>query len=345
MALPWPYGLLGDPMDPGATGVPMGPDGPQTSPNANFEPRGGGAGLLSKTYGALTQAVPNALGYSNTFGDQSGARAGTSIGDAAHNTASAVANFLPGIARDLSTGAHGGMPTRDYGLLGQNANEVYAQDAADAGNAQRKAALGIASVMPAGGLLGSAAERPGVAGVAKIKGYHGDMGYPADADIQSFWGSTNKAVAQQYANDSARYGKPPPNPNLTEVEARFKNPYVVDAQGANYDRISFDRPYDRDYYGNVNHIDDIARIAGKQGHDGLVVKNVVDAPYGQGGNTPAADTFAGLSRGTIFDKRGQLLFSNSKEAAPLATLGQDHLGYYSQLDRTLAGLLSQGSGN
>ena len=152
-------------MDPGSTGVPMGPDGPQTSPNANFEPRGGGAGLLSKTYGAITQALPNFLGYSNTFGDQSGARAATSLGDAAHNTASAVANFLPGIAHDLSTGAHGGMPGRDYGLLGQNANEVYAQDASDAGNAQQKAALGIASVMPAGGLL-AAVERPGVASFA-----------------------------------------------------------------------------------------------------------------------------------------------------------------------------------
>lgn len=147
-------------------------------------------------------------------------------------------------------------------------------------------------------------------GATILSGYHGNTGLGAK-DSRTFWGSSDRDVAAAYADPTnGRWReKTGATPYMKDVEFRFQNPKTVDAKGEWFDSLPGGEP------------EDIARRARSQGHDGLILKNVIDPPYYE----PArpADTIAALNRGTVYDRNtGKLIFSNPEEASPLSILSQ-----------------------
>lgn len=158
---------------------------------------------------------------------------------------------------------------------------------------------------------------------APLRIFRGDSEFGQGIKGQ-YWGSTSPDVAAMYAN-AGKGGQLPQRPTITEAEARFKNPLVVDAGGALFSEIPA-TPATRRMMndgGATHSIDDLAFEARHAGHDGLVVRNVMDGPgYA---DAPEATTVAALRRGTVFDPRtGQLIFSSGFGGLPYDYLsGED----------------------
>jgi hypothetical protein len=130
-----------------------------------------------------------------------------------------------------------------------------------------------------------------------------------DSRHDVFWASSSPRTASEYAaNTDARHAR------VLPVDVAFKNPLDIDAQGGNWRHVP--------YQGSRLSTDQLADLARKAGHDGLVVRNVDD--YG-----PEATTYAALTPGTVRSgTTGETLFANAKEGAPaglLATSGLERL--------------------
>lgn len=145
---------------------------------------------------------------------------------------------------------------------------------------------------------------------------------PSSYEGKAFWASDNRDAASAYAGtpgdnavtnwlidtqgfDQARI----PKGHITPAEIAFQKPLVLDAKGGQWGNIKVGN---RNYY-----TDQLADLAREFGHDGLVVRNVVD-------DAPAGTTYAALQPGTVRSATtGETLFSNPKEAAPAGLLATD----------------------
>lgn len=195
-------------------------------------------------------------------------------------------------------------PWLDYSPLYSNSKEASLPGLLSQGGEKPKSLMErLANIeMPPG-----APSQPGL-----LRGFHGNTGYGLENEM--YWGSSNRDVANAYSQDRSRFTNTQAGPSgryVQEAEFRFKNPKEIDAQGRRYDNL----PH------GLDDPEFVAMDALDAGHDGLILRNIVDPPLN--GTAPVADTYAALKRGTVFDpKTGRLIFSNPEEAAPLSLLSQ-----------------------
>lgn len=98
--------------------------------------------------------------------------------------------------------------------------------------------------------------------------YHGSTrGGISQSTVQSSFFTPNKAVATTYSKDDYT-GSHGARPVVQAFYLRITNPLEVDAQGAPWMRIPFE--------GNVYTTNDLAALAKRKGHDGLIIRNVED---------------------------------------------------------------------
>lgn len=188
----------------------------------------------------------------------------------------------------------------DYYDMGQNV--------ARGGNPGMLAASLIPGMRPATKAVQAAAGAGENVLAGGIRMFRGSSEFSRPVGRREYWGSTSPDIANMYAT-AGKGGKKPTNPVVTEVEARFKNPLEIDARGEMFYELPA-TPETRRVAGDGERysIDDIADFAKDAGHDGLVVRNVVDAP-GYGDANPTT-TVAALKRGTVFDPHtGNLIYS------------------------------------
>lgn len=141
-----------------------------------------------------------------------------------------------------------------------------------------------------------------------IKAYRG-LPEPSDhPDLGTWWGSTDREVANTYALPREIGGA------VIEGNAQFRNPLTVDAGGSVWDSIP--------YNGKQVWSDGIAKAARDNGHDGLILNNVVDTADPVAFNQPST-VVAALRRGTVYDNAGNLLFANSQNSALPGTVIRD----------------------
>lgn len=142
--------------------------------------------------------------------------------------------------------------------------------------------------------------------VQGYRGYNQDhgIGPHPEKKAQAVWGTTNENLAKETASHKS--------PGIvSDVSFRFENPYIMDGKGGLAGDLE---------NGMIGHIDDLAVSKKNAGHDGLIVKNVVDGDH-------FGNHIAALQRGTVFDPAtGKLLWSNPKEAA-LPGIAANHGGH------------------
>ena len=247
-------------------------------------------------------------------------------------------NYLADMVRDY--GLYGlsdklNSPTSGIGMLvdavGGLGNALFVQPAQsfnrllsngyESGNPQSaEDAFNVAGAAMVGGL---AAPRPRGAVAPKEQPLVGYRGAP---DTQSafrgpaVWASSDRGVANTYATlaDEA--------PHVSPVEMRFKNPQVVDAQGASYRDV----PYD----GRTLGTDQIARLARNEGHDGVVFNNIRDNITGSG---DPATSYAALQPGTVYSPlTGELLYANGGRQGAAIGAAVNTAGERSALDMSHA---------
>lgn len=161
-----------------------------------------------------------------------------------------------------------------------------------------------------------------------FRGYRGSISN--DKPFGQWWASSDPEVAGLYAEahkkNSAldRYLKGV-NPELVDNERiipsefRFSNPLVVDAGGADWNRVP--------YNGRTLTTDGVMDSARTAGHDGVVIRNVIDDPGTTYYSGKPQDTIAAIKPGTVYSPlTGELLYANAKTGAavPLATEAAKH---------------------
>lgn len=101
--------------------------------------------------------------------------------------------------------------------------------------------------------------------------------------------------------------------SVAPMKTDFQNPLTVDAQGRNWNDIPFNGTWT-----DSNALTYLARDAG---HDGLVIKNVIDHLGGRGTGSPGpADTVVALKRGTVTSPlTGETLFSDTGRPSPMGS--------------------------
>lgn len=135
------------------------------------------------------------------------------------------------------------------------------------------------------------------------RGHVGDL---ADEHSKLF-ASTSPEVASTYAPDWLDNGA------VFPLDMSFKNPLVVDAKGSIWDQIPFEGK-------RWSSTDDIADIASQRGHDGLVIRNVIDNNM-MGQAAIPGDTYVALKRGTVTSPlTGETLFSDNLPSLPGAVV-------------------------
>ena len=101
------------------------------------------------------------------------------------------------------------------------------------------------------------------------------------------------------------------NGAMMPLDLNFKNPMTIDAQGSRWTQIP-DGP------GYTTSTDHLAERARQRGHDGLIVRNVLDSLSAR--DLSPADTYVALKRGTVTSPlTGETLFSNGSK--PGAAIG------------------------
>jgi hypothetical protein len=145
-------------------------------------------------------------------------------------------------------------------------------------------------------LMGSAIA--GAEGNTQIQGFRGsNQARPVDAPRSRYWASTSPEVASGYATSPYGFDAP----NVTPVNFNFENPMTVDAGGSYWAQIP--------HNGGTTTTDNLARLAEANGHDGLIVRNVLDEMAGEG---LPADSILALKRGTVTSPlTGETLFSDT----------------------------------
>ena len=129
-----------------------------------------------------------------------------------------------------------------------------------------------------------------------------------------YWGTTDRSTADFYARSMAQAEGA--TPNVTPAVARFRNPMLVDAQGAGFSEIPFD--------GKRWSTDDLAAAAKERGHDGLVIDRLYDGGrWNPDEGLPA--TVAALGPGTVssaFDPN-TILYANSRSSSAPGVLAAE----------------------
>lgn len=160
---------------------------------------------------------------------------------------------------------------------------------------------------------------------ATMSVYRGEADYGGTArkgfndEIPGPWFSSSSRVANSYTDgDVADYLRS--SPHSISAEARFDNPYIVDAGGRSFEKTV-------PVHGRKMHMDSnlASEMAYLNGHDGIIIKNVID-PGSIGPDDSLQHTSTSvrpLRRGTIFNKYdGSLLFADQQKASlPGAILG------------------------
>lgn len=154
-------------------------------------------------------------------------------------------------------------------------------------------AMNPLAAVPKGALASNAFKE-----AAPIRVYRGTSETkPIDALRDRYWASTSPDVAASYARPI--FGSD--NPSVTPADVRFQNPMTVDAGGSFWAQIP--------HNGGTTTTDHLATLAQRNGHDGLIVKNVYDGGGMQG---PPADTVLALKHGTVTSPlTGETLFSDT----------------------------------
>ena len=168
-----------------------------------------------------------------------------------------------------------------------------------------------------GAALATAGEQP-------VRAYRGatNAGNIARDDASILWGSSSPDVASTYARP--HFTNYDIEGAVAPLDMDFRNPMTVNANGKHW--------ADLEHGGQRYTADDLADLAKSQGHDGLVVKNVVDTKSWYPGEprTMPADTYVALKRGTVKSPlTGETLFSDNKPSllgAALATAGEQPKG-------------------
>lgn len=145
---------------------------------------------------------------------------------------------------------------------------------------------------------------------------------PTQNQNNTFWASSDPSVAENYAGnyravsdlesiDPGAINIRADRSNIMPAEMRFQNPLVVDAQGRTWKNIPWPG---RGLHDSIT-TDHLAELARQRGHDGVVVRNIID-------DAPPATTYAALKPGTVFSPlTGEQLFSNPPQAAAAGTVG------------------------
>lgn len=98
--------------------------------------------------------------------------------------------------------------------------------------------------------------------------YHGSTrGGIRNATVQHSFFTSSQDVARTYSEDDYS-GAKGEDPIVQEVFLRMENPLVADAEGNAWMRVPFE--------GKNYTTDDLARLAKKRGHDGVIIKNLED---------------------------------------------------------------------
>lgn len=152
---------------------------------------------------------------------------------------------------------------------------------------------------------------------ATISGYHGRSARGEHPKDRPFWLTPDADMAGRYATE----GLPGATPQVMPVEARFKNPFVFDALGNDYGDILTPRSLLESMPDNLKKVnkfsdtDIVARLARERGHDGLIVKNVVDPPDDIWPSDTPSTSVAALQPGTVYDRLGNLVYSDQNRAS------------------------------
>ncbi len=132
------------------------------------------------------------------------------------------------------------------------------------------------------------------------------------------WSASSPDVAASYAgigSDLLPYGEEAGQ--VAPLDLSFHNPMIVDAQGRRWSNI----PDEQSPFGTSTS-DDLAWKARRAGHDGLVIRNVLDSLDA----TSPSDTYAALRPGTVTSPlTGETLFSDNRPSLPgMAVAGMEH---------------------
>ena len=203
-----------------------------------------------------------------------------------------VASMGSGAARG-AVGSAGGKIVQPQGLKAQLESQLAAlQHALDSGNVPKPD-----DTIPA--MRNAAGTMPETAGSNTFyRGVTRPDQPLAPVDEPTWWASSSPRVASEYAGHDGAAVFP--------SEARFQNPLEVDARGANFIDIPFE--------GERRVSDWIANEARARGHDGVIFRNLVDAPS----MGAPSDVIAAVKRGTIYSPMtGEQLFANAKSGAAL----------------------------
>lgn len=154
----------------------------------------------------------------------------------------------------------------------------------------------------------------------------------------SFFFSKDPAVAGSYSGqhtDMTGYKNFEENSQIIPANLSLKNPVIIDVNGDNWDDVVYGLKKLTEYnteYNNVKTINDLAKRAYDLGHDGVIVKNVVDVGEGM---REVSDTYIAFNptqiksihnRGTYNPKDPNIL----KSLAPIAGAGVVGAGLLSQ---------------
>ena len=181
-----------------------------------------------------------------------------------------------------------------------------------------EAGFDIAGAAMVGGL---AAARPrgslGMSGrPTEPQGIRAFRGQPDDASLGksygAVWATNNADLADVYAmtktatNTNGERWAENLRPRVMPVELKFKNPLSVGGDNiSTWDNIS--------HNGMNFTTDQLAAYAKAQGHDGLIVNNVID-----GARSIPQTSYAALERGTVYSPlTGALLYANARPGAAL----------------------------
>ena len=98
---------------------------------------------------------------------------------------------------------------------------------------------------------------------------------------------------------------PEERPAVLRTEARFENPLTIDADGASWQNI----PHNGDeYYAN-----ELAVMARDMGHDGLILRNVIDPSNGGVSGSDMSNVAAALTHGTVHSPLSrEILYSDNR---------------------------------
>jgi GNAT superfamily N-acetyltransferase len=180
-----------------------------------------------------------------------------------------------------------GGPNRDSNVLWSDTGRpsIFGSAVATAGEQPRNA-------LGAGAMREAVEQQP-------VRAYRGvSRDQFAGAADQPVWLSSSPDVASSYA------GSYPfdPSPSVYPADLEFRNPMTFDAQGGGWGELNVG--------GKYMDSDELAALARSRGHDGLIMKNVVDGPDGVG--VPQATTYAALRRNTVKSPlTGETLFSDT----------------------------------